>query len=127
MKNGIFFLLLLTSMAACSPDQRLPKGIIPQNKMRLIIWDLIRADEYINNFVARSNKVNLQNERWVLYEQIFKIHQVSQEQFRKSLSFYQARPDLFKVIADSLRQDERRVLDEQSRIRTPLTDTTQAK
>jgi hypothetical protein len=122
MKKLIFILAVFWT-ASCSPDRKLPDGIIPQQQMRLIIWDLIRADEYINNFVAQSNKADLKTERLILYEQIFKLHHVNQQQFRKSLAFYQSRPDLFKVIADSLRQDERRVLDEQSRIRKPLVDT----
>jgi hypothetical protein len=123
MRSVIIISLISLFFAGCSQKNKIPAGILPQQKMRLIIWDLLRADEYINSFMANNNKVDLKTERFVLYEQVFKLHAVDQKKFQKSLSFYQTRPDLFKVIADSLRGDERRVLDEQSQMRQSIIDT----
>jgi hypothetical protein len=62
----------------------------------------------------------------ILYEKIFDIHSTTQETFKKSLVFYQNRPDLFKAISDSLRIDERKALESQY-IKEPELDTTYRK
>ena len=40
----IFFLLY-----ACSDKDKLPEGVLPKQKMREIMWDMIRAGEFLNN------------------------------------------------------------------------------
>ena len=42
---------------------------------------------------------------------------------KKSLAFYESRPDLFKAISDSLRSDERKALEYQAE-KKPEPDTT---
>ena len=74
--------------------------------MRKIMWDLMRADAYVTDFVMKDSTRDKKAESAKLYEKIFDIHATSQEVFKKSLAFYQNRPDLFKVISDSLRADE---------------------
>jgi len=37
-----------------------------------------------------------------LYEEVFRLHKVSRDEFRKSFQFYQDRPDLIRVMFDSL-------------------------
>ena len=41
-------------------------------------------------------------------EAVFKIHHTTRDAFRKSLSFYESRPDLNKIIFDSLAADANR-------------------
>ena len=100
----IFFILNF----GCIRDNKIPKDIIPQNQMRKIMWDLMRADAYVTDFVMKDSTRDKKAESAKLYEKIFEIHATSQEAFKKSLAFYQNRPDLFKVISDSLRADEKK-------------------
>ena len=76
--------------------------------MRKIMWDLMRADAYVSDFLMKDSTRDKKTESAKLYEKIFDIHATSQEAFKKSLVFYQNRPDLFKVISDSLRADEKK-------------------
>jgi len=92
----------------CIRDNKIPKDVIPQNQMRKIIWDLMRADAYVTDFVMKDSTLDKKAESAKLYEKIFDIHTTTQEAFKKSLAFYQSRPDLFKVISDSLRIDEKK-------------------
>jgi uncharacterized protein DUF4296 len=46
-----------------------------------------------------------------LYEQVFRIHNITKNEFQKSLDFYQARPDLLKIIFDSISSRQRLVLE----------------
>ena len=77
--------------------------------MRKIMWDLMRADAYVSDFIMKDSTRDKKAESAVLYEKIFAIHSTTQEAFKKSMAFYQTRPDLLKVITDSLRSDEKRV------------------
>ena len=76
--------------------------------MRELMWDLMRADAYISEFVMKDSSRNQKAESAMLYEQIFTIHSTTAEIFKRSLAFYQNRPDLLKAITDSLRSDEKK-------------------
>jgi|SRR5688572_24399917 len=123
MRIFLFFILFV-SVAGCNRDKTIPKGILSQNEMRKIMWDLMRADAYVADFIMKDStrKQDQKVESAILYEQIFSIHSTTQEAFIKSRDFYERRPDLLKVITDSLRSDERKV--QQSRMnKTPQVDT----
>ena len=77
--------------------------------MRKIMWDLMRADAYVSDFIMKDSTCDKKTESAILYEKIFAIHSTTQEDFKKSMAFYETRPDLLKVITDSLRSDEKRV------------------
>jgi len=102
------FIILIISNFACIRDNKIPKDVIPQNQMRKIMWDLMRADAYVTDFVMKDSTRDKKAESAKLYEKIFDINSTTRETFKKSLSFYQSRPDLFKVISDSLRADEKK-------------------
>lgn len=104
----IFFLFGFFS--ACINKNKIPGGILKQEQMREVMWDLILADEFAAVYIIKDTTLNLNTERAKLYEQVFRIHQIDREMFARSQAFYQSRPDLFKAVADSLRSDERRIL-----------------
>jgi len=106
MRFPLFIILIILNFA-CIRNNKVPKDIIPQNKMRNIMWDLMRADAYVTDFVMKDSTRDKKAESAKLYEKIFDIHATTRETFKKSLTFYQNRPDLFKVISDSLRVDEK--------------------
>ena len=103
------FIILIISIVGCKEDNKIPKDVIPQNEMRKIMWDLLRADAYVADFIMKDSTCNQKEESALLYEKIFDIHSTNREAFKRSLSFYQSRPDLFKTVTDSLRSDEKKV------------------
>ena len=102
------FIIVIISNFACIRDNKVPKDVIPQNQMRKIMWDLMRADAYVTDFIMKDSTRDKKAESAKLYEEIFDIHSTTREIFKKSLVFYQSRPDLFKSISDSLRVDEKK-------------------
>ena len=102
------FIILVILLFGCIKDNKIPKDVIPQNQMRKIMWDLMRADAYVVDFVMKDSTCDKKAESATLYEKIFDIHSTTGETFKKSLAFYQSRPDLFKAISDSLRIDEKK-------------------
>ena len=119
----IYFLFFLVMLTNCSSNDGIPRGILSQQKMRLVLWDLIRSDEYATNFLLKGSTLDPDKEKAKLYEQIFKLHSTKADIFKKSLTFYQSNPNLLKVIIDSLRSDEQRVTREQYNVNPVVSDT----
>ena len=122
MRIAVIFLFFL--FFGCIGKPKVPKGIISQNEMRKIMWDLMRADAYVSDFVMRDTTCDQKIESAILYEQIFGIHSTTREAFKKSLAFYEEHPDMLKPIADSLRADEKKSQEYQTFTDKPTTDTT---
>lgn len=104
----VFFLF-----QACSDKDKIPANILSKSKMQTVLWDLLRADEYVISVAAADSTLNVKDKSIELYEQVFKMHNVTKNEFQKSLVFYQARPDLLKVILDSITNQQRVIMERQ--------------
>ena len=122
MKVSLLAFVLLVAVS-CGQKNRIPPEVIPQERMYKIMWDLMRADVFITDFLSRDSTKKLAAARDTLYEQVFRIHTTNRETFYKSLSFYQGRPDLLKIITDSLRSEERKAMAIQSNTENSTSDT----
>lgn len=87
---------------ACSSPTNVPEGIKNVDEMKPLVYDLMRADEYINNFVLRDTAKTRSKEQKRMYEQVFASYQISPADFYKSWSYYQQHPDINKILFDSL-------------------------
>lgn len=98
---GLLCIFLL--YAGCSEKDKIPSGVIGREEMEKILWDMMLADQYAANYIIKdSAKVNVKMETLKLYEEVFRLHKVSRDEFRKSFQFYQERPDITRVMFDSL-------------------------
>jgi hypothetical protein len=103
----IFFLVM--GQAACSNRTSIPKGIIPLDAMQKIMQEMILAGEYSVQYISKDSlKQDKVKANQDLMETIFKLHHVSNTEFKNSLSFYESRPDLNKIIFDSIAADANR-------------------
>ncbi|HEV2354487.1 MAG TPA: DUF4296 domain-containing protein, partial [Puia sp.] len=95
--------LLLAGLAGCSGKDRVPRGVLPRDKMAELIWDLAQADQYATLYLAKdSAKLDLKSETLRLYEEVFRIHQVTREEFTKSYHYYLDHPELNQILFDSV-------------------------
>jgi Domain of unknown function (DUF4296) len=102
MTRLLLFLLIMGLATACGKSEK-PKDLIPEIKMERVIWDMVQADEFITNYVLKdSAKVNINAERYKLYQQVLSLHSITKEQFKKSYDYYASRPGESKVLFDSL-------------------------
>jgi hypothetical protein len=115
--------MALITMMGCRVNDKIPPGVLSQEQMRRIMWDLIRTDIYVSDFLSQDSTINRDESRLKLYQQVYRLHKTDKETFKKSLAFYQSRPDLLKVITDSLRVDERKANEEQLAHKNPQPDT----
>jgi hypothetical protein len=71
--------------------------------MEKILWDMIQADQYSALYLLKdSARINVKTETQKLYQEVFRLHDISREGFRKSFQYYQTHPDLTRSVFDSL-------------------------
>jgi hypothetical protein len=103
MKGGLIISCCLFILLGCKNNNRIPHDIIPQKDMQAVLWDIMRADQFLVDFVIKKDSsLDKKTESSKLYQQIFDLHHITKDQFRESFSFYQKHQDLFKIIMDSL-------------------------
>ena len=94
-------ILLIALFFSCADKAGKPQ-YLSQNKMREVMWDMIRADQYVSDFLLKDSTKKKKQESEKLYDEIFHIHQITEPEFKRSFDYYTSRPDLFKPIVDSL-------------------------
>jgi len=103
MRNFFIICLLSSLTYACSDKDKLPKGVLPKQQMREVMWDMTRAGEFLNGFVFKKdsslNKIAV-SEKW--FEKVYQLHKITKADFEKSFAYYNGRPALMKEMLDSL-------------------------
>lgn len=103
MRRSLLIMLVGFLISSCSSKEKIPRDLIQQKKMQAVLWDLMRADQFLSDYVLNKDTgLNKSAERLKYYNNIFSIHKVSRENFQHSFAYYQAHPVLFKMIMDSI-------------------------
>jgi len=95
----LFFFLI-----SCTSKQKVPEGVLPVPKLSAVMWDVMQADAVVSRRYSADTSLKRFDTSIQLYRQIFQAHHTSAEQFKKSIRFYEARPDLLQIIFDSLQR-----------------------
>ena len=103
MRYFFSFILLSSILILSCRSEKQREGILPEKKMRVVLWDMTRADQFLTDFVfSRDTSLNKLDESLKMYNRIFAIHQVTKEEFRQSFQYYREHPDLLKSLLDSV-------------------------
>lgn len=90
-------------LSSCSDKKDVPSGILAREKMEIVLWDLMRADQFLGNYVFNHDTAkNRTKESLLYYERVFRLHETNREAFEKSFAWYRSHPALFKDIMDSI-------------------------
>ncbi len=109
MRSFLIFLLLLFA-AGCKSKNGIPHSVLSQKKMQAVLWDMMRADQFLADYVLnKDTSLNKTTERLKYYQQIFSIHKISKEEFQHSFSFCKSHPVFLKAIMDSISKPENEV------------------
>ncbi len=103
MKPFFLILQILPFVLACSNKNDLPEGILPPPKMQEVMWDMIRAGEFLNGYILnRDSSIDKPavSQKW--YYKMYQVHKISKKDFDRSFAFYQDHPLLMKSLLDSL-------------------------
>jgi hypothetical protein len=102
MRTVFAFFFLFLFLTGCEPDR--PKNVLPPEKMRLVLYDMMRVDELATERLTTDSSYALLPKNEALYHQVFNVHRTSLEQFKTSLAFYQTHPGQFKEVLDGLQK-----------------------
>ncbi len=97
----IGWLCALSTLAACN-NPTVPRGILPPDSMKVMLWDMFRADELAANDVAADSALSLKKQTEHYYGQVLFIHKTDTKTFSESYRYYQKDPALFKALMDSV-------------------------
>ncbi len=95
------FLFFVCIVAACG-RKKIPADILPINQMKLVMWDMMKMDEYYVRITLRDTLHLLDQEQFRLYAQVFTAYDITKQQFYKSYDYYQSNPVAFKTLIDSI-------------------------
>lgn len=104
MRNGIKILCIagVVLACACKSNNGMPKDVLPLDSMKVIMWDMMQADELASQSTLKDTAHKLAYHAIGLYKEALASHHVTKEQFYKSYNYYLGRPDLNKILTDSL-------------------------
>ena len=102
MKIIFAFFFLFPLLSGCDPDR--PKNVLPPEKMKLVLYDMMRVDELATERLTTDSSYALLPKNESLYHQVFAIHKTNLDQFKTSLAFYQSHPGQFKEVLDGLQK-----------------------
>ncbi len=105
-----FWAFMLLILLACN-NGNLTKGVLKPQKMQQVLFDIIQADALVDAKYSTDTSLNRLSESVGLYQAVFKIHNVSAHNFKKSFRFYQNHPELLKPILDSLQKTTQRMVE----------------
>ena len=93
-------LLVVVLLVAC--NSRLPKNVLPVNTMKVVMFDMLKADEWYARKLAGDTLMLRMKDDIPLYEQVFAVHKLTKQQFFDSYHYYEAHPVAYKELVDSL-------------------------
>ena len=70
--------------------------------MQAVLWDAMLADQAAEFYSAKDSIPRSLKRYTEQYQQVFQIHKITKEDFKKSLLFYESHPFLLKPILDSM-------------------------
>ena len=108
MTKILLITLMIFFAAGCKNKNNIKSEVLPQSKMQSLIWDMMRADQFLADYVVnKDTSLSKATESLKYYQQIFAIHKVSKEDFEQSFSYYKSHPALLKEIMDSINSSSR--------------------
>ena len=108
MIKRLLSLLLTSVMVSCVAETEVPKDVLNEDKMKEVLWDVMRA-EYLASQKARlDSTVDLAAESKVLNTKVFAIHGIDSATYAKSYDWYVRHPEIMGALFDSLLMQKQR-------------------
>ena len=88
MRRTLLLLISCVSLVTCTKKTGIPRDVLPQKKMQAVLWDMMRADQFLTDFVInKDTSANRDTESIKLYREIFAIHHISKKNSSEVLLF----------------------------------------
>lgn len=93
---------------SCYSKDSMPVNIINPEKMKSILWDVVRAQTLANEMSFKDSTIDKAIQTKELTRRAFEIHKTDSAQFNESYNWYVRHPLKLKVIFDSLYAQKQR-------------------
>jgi len=97
-----FSIMILCFFVGCNSPKEKTADIISPEKMKLVFWDYLRANEYAFEIIKKDKTQNDTTLNIHLQNLIFKQYKISRETFYRSYSYYTNNSNLLVPILDSM-------------------------
>ncbi len=91
-------LLLLTLICSCTKK----KEILPPEKMQAVMWEYIKADIYVSEYLKKDSSINIEKEHAAILKKIFAKYNISKEIFFENYQYYTSRSELMNPLLDTI-------------------------
>lgn len=102
MIKRLFFIIIPVIIASCYSVEKRPATVIKPEKMKGILWDVMRAQTLAQETSLKDSGISMPVEINLLSKKIFKMHNTDSSHFVESYNWYVKHPEALKVIFDSL-------------------------
>jgi hypothetical protein len=92
---------LAVFLCACG-GKGMPGDVLQPDKMQRVMWDVIKADVYVTDYIKKDTARNDTMESAKLQQEIFAIHNTTKEAYYRSYSYYKRNPELMKALMDTM-------------------------
>lgn len=96
--SGLIFFFL----TSCSNKDEVPKDILQPEKMKSVLWDMVRVQNLSKEVTINDSLINNSVETKILTERVFQIYKIDSAIFENSYNWYLKHPVLMKRLMDSL-------------------------
>ena len=105
MRISLFLIVLF--MSSCKWWEP-KKPQLDINKMKVIVWQLMQADEYYSRASLLDSTWGLSKKNVQMYQQIFTINKVDRIDFYNTIDYLERHPIEFKQLMDSVNEVSKR-------------------
>jgi hypothetical protein len=102
MKRIVFIIATLAAVIIGCKNSRVPASVLPLDSMKIVMFDFLVADQWNNTRMATDTTFIRAKNNLKSYQQVLAIHHITKTVFDSSLSYYEQRPDMFKILIDSV-------------------------
>lgn len=98
--------IILVAIGCGSNDNK--AKTIPMDKMKVVIWQLMKADEHYARISAVDTSWSATKKNLQFYQQIFDLNKVDRVAFYQQIDYLKAHPEEFKILMDSVNEFSKR-------------------
>ena len=107
MRSRLAAMIILVATCGCQSRQAIPSDILSADKMEEVLFDMLRSGHMVNNFIlSKDSSINKDQAQIEWLNKVLTFHAVSEQQFKKSFSYYQQHPELMAKVMDSISKKE---------------------
>src|SRR5689334_7133766 len=105
MRHVLLFALAII-VVSCHHSEEIPKDVLPMDKMKTVLWDLLTAGQFLTTYVLPKDTVDKTATSERIYGEVFQVNHITREEFEKSFTFYKQHPEYMLPLLDSLNKQE---------------------